>query len=173
MFKEKLEEGKVGESQIAQWLKSRGHNILPVYDIEKNQHAGPAVYTSSGEMIIAPDMLVFGNGETIWIEAKHKNAFTWHRNTQKYTTGIDIHHYYQYMKIMSLVDWPVWLLFLHRNGCAKDSDPGPSGLFGQSLKYLIHNENHRSEKWGKHGMVYWAVDKLKHLADYPIVSERS
>lgn len=168
MFEKKLNAGKVGESQIAMWLKNRGNHILPIYEIEKGQYAGPAVYVSSGEKIIAPDMLIFGNGQTVWIEAKHKNAFSWHRKTGCFVTGIDLHHYAQYQKIMTLIDWPIWLLFLHREGIAKDSPPGPSGLFGNELQYLIKHENHRHKKWGKSGMVYWSINNLKKLANYPL-----
>lgn len=168
MFEQKLQIGKVGESQIAEWLKSRGHNILPIYEIEKGQYAGPAIYASDGSTIIAPDMLIFGGGKTIWIEAKHKNAFTWHRITKKFVTGIDLKHYFDYQKVRLLIDWPVWLLFLHRSGIAKDSLAGPAGLFGNDLEYLMKHENHRHENWGKTGMVYWAVEHLIKLANYPL-----
>lgn len=167
-FQKKLETGKVGESQIANWLKGRGHHILPVYEIEKGQYAGPAVFSSDGESIIAPDMVIFGKGKTIWIEAKHKNAFSWHRKTQRFVTGIDLHHYQQYQKIMELADWPVWLLFLHRGGSAKDSMQSPAGLYGNDLSYLVKHENHRHENWGVSGMVYWSKDSLIKLADYPL-----
>jgi hypothetical protein len=167
-FERQLTQGKVGESEIAEWLKRRGHHILPVYEIEKNQYKGPAVYTSCGGTAIAPDMLCFGNGQTTWIEAKHKDAFTWHRMTERFCTGIDLHHYSEYQKVASLIDWPVWLLFLHRGGVAKDSPPSPSGLYGNDLKKLMRCENHRHNNWGKTGMVYWEIGALKKLADYPL-----
>lgn len=166
-FDKKLESGKVGESQIANWLKSKGHNILPVYEIEKGQYAGPSVYSSAGDNIIAPDLLIFGQ-ETVWVEAKHKTAFSWHRKTKRFVTGIDIHHYFQYQKILDLVDWPIWLLFLHKGGQAKDSPESPSGLFGNNLLYLMCNENHRHDNHGRTGMVYWAINDLKKMAGYPL-----
>jgi len=168
MFETQLKAGKVGESQIAQWLKSRGYNILPIYEIEKGQYAGPAVYTADNNKIIAPDMLVFKDEKVIWVEAKHKNAFTWHRMSEQFVTGIDLNHYFDYQKIAKIVVWPVWILFLHREGIAKNSHQGPTGLFGNDLKYLIKHENHRHKNWGKHGMVYWAVEHLKKIADYPL-----
>lgn len=168
-FEKSLTQGKIGESEIAKWFKHKGYHILPIYEIEKNQYAGPALYASDGRSIIAPDMLIFGNKKSIyWIEAKHKNAFTWHRISKRFVTGIDLHHYKEYQKIRKLINWPIWLLFLHREGRAKDSPPGPSGLFGNDLDYLTQNENHRHSNWGKTGMVYWAVDKLKKMADYPL-----
>lgn len=169
MFDVQLKRGKIGESQIANWFKSKGYHVLPVYEIEKNQYAGPAVFSVNGEKIIAPDMLIFGKEKPIyWIEAKHKNAFTWHRKSKRFVTGIDLHHYKEYQKLSKLIDWPIWLLFLHKPGIAKDSPPGPSGLFGNNLEYLMQNENHRHANWGKSGMVYWAIDKLKKLSDYPL-----
>jgi len=167
-FNAKLAEGKVGESQIANWLKNRGHHILPVYEIEKGQYKGPAVYSSVGESIIAPDMLIFGKGKTIWIEAKHKDAFSYHRMTGRFVTGIDLHHYEQYQKIRRLVDWPVWLMFLHRGGSAKDSAKSNSGLYCGEIEYLMANENHRHKNHGRTGMVYWAEKVLKKLSDYPL-----
>ncbi len=173
MFEQLYKAGKVGESQIAEWLKQRGHHILPVYEIEKGQYAGPAVYSSNGDSIVAPDMLVFGKGKTVWIEAKHKNAFTWHRKSQRWVTGIDLHHYHQYQKIMALVEWPVWLLFLHRGGQAKDSGVSPAGLFGNDLEYLATHENHQHKNHGRTGMVYWNINALKKMADYPLVGANS
>ncbi len=167
-FDSRLNEGKVGESEIAEWLKIRGHNVLPVYEIEKNQYSGPAVYTSKGESVIAPDMLIFGNGKTTWIEAKHKNAFTLHRITGNMVTGIDLHHYKQYQKILTLNEWPVYLMFLHRGGQAKDSPVSNSGLYCGELNHLMKNENHRHDNWGKSGMVYWAESTLQKLSGYPL-----
>ena len=166
-FEKSLEFGKTGESAIAEFLKRRGFNILPVYEKIDNENKGPTLFMADGSSIIAPDMLVFGNGKTIWIEAKHKTAFTWHRITQRWVTGIDRHHYHQYLKIAEASEWPVWLLFLHKNGSAKDTPPGfqsPTGLFGNEIFKLSKSINHTSRNWGKNGMVYWWHESLIFLA---------
>lgn len=170
-FEKSLEVGKVGESEIAKWFRGKGYHILPVYEIEKNQFKGPAVFSADGTEIIAPDMLVFSSDKTWWIEAKHKSAFTWHRISKRWVTGIDLHHYEEYLRINRLAVWPVWLMFLHKDGIAKDTPKGmksPTGLFGNSLQHLFLNENHRHRNHGKSGMVYWSVDQLIKIADYPI-----
>jgi len=167
-FKQSLEIGKTGESEIAKWLINRGSSILPVYEIAENQFKGPAVYSADNLSIIAPDMLIFKEGKATFIEAKHKEAFSWHRISQKWVTGIDLHHYLQYQKIEETLKVPVWIMFLHRGGKAKDSEKSPAGLFGNSLEFLAKNENHRHENWGKSGMVYWNIDSLKKLSDYPL-----
>lgn len=42
-FNETLAKGKVGESLIAQWLKSRGSHVLPIYEVETGQYKGPSI----------------------------------------------------------------------------------------------------------------------------------
>jgi hypothetical protein len=162
-FKQALEFGKTGESVIANFMKSRGLNVLPVYEKTDNEYKGPALYCSDGKSLTAPDMLCFGN-KVLWVEAKHKNAFSWHRNSQRWVTGIDAHHFAQYLKVRDVSGWPVWLMFLHREGTAIDTPDGmvsPSGLFGNDITFLENNVNHTHQNWGRHGMVYWAHDKLK------------
>ena len=172
-FQQTLQEGKTGESQIAEWIKRNGSHILPIYEIADNQFKGPALYCSQGETIIAPDMAVFNNKGVTFIEAKHKNAFSWYRNKQIWTTGIDLHHYEQYKKFKKALGYPVWILFLHRGGKAKDSSESPSGLYGESIDVLEKTEDHRSNKWGKSGMVYWDKDSLKKLSNYPLQESKA
>ena len=167
-FKRQLAKGKVGESSISQWLRGRGFNVLPIYEIEMDQGKGPALFSADGGEIIAPDILAFKGDKFIWVEAKHKTAFSWHRNTNRFVTGIDLRHYMEYQKINMLVNFPVWLMFLHQGGQAKDSVLSPSGLFGNNINFLVKHENHRSGNWGKSGMVYWAVKSLRKLSEYPL-----
>ncbi|MDP2676061.1 MAG: hypothetical protein Q8O83_00010 [bacterium] len=165
-FNSNLKYGQVGESRIAEWLKSRGNSILPVYEIEKQTGKGPRLF-SPDRSIIAPDMFIFKGKDCFWIEAKHKTAFTWHRITNRWVTGIDLKHYGDYCIIDDYSPFPVWLLFLHEGGQAKDSpSDSPKGLFGNALEYLRTHENHRHENWGNSGMVYWAIEALKRM-QYP------
>ena len=167
-FNESLAEGKAGESEISQWLMGRGLNILPIYEVLQGNYKGPTLYAADGQSIIAPDLLAFNGQKIIWCEAKHKTAFTWHRISQQFVTGIDLHHYLQYQQVSVLVDWPIWLLFLHKGGQAKDSPPSPAGLYGNDLKHLVKTENHRHTNHGKTGMVYWSEKSLKKLSNYPL-----
>jgi len=169
-FIEKLQFGKVGESKIAQWLIARGYCVLPVYEKQIDTGKGPVLYSSSGDFI-APDMLVYNKKAVRWVEAKTKDGFTWHRITERWTTGIDLRHYQDYLAMVASSPWPMWLLFLHLdpNG-AKDTPSelvgkSPVGLFGNDLLFLSQHENHRHDNWGKSGMVYWARDNLKLLSN--------
>lgn len=162
-FEENLKAGKVGESLIARFLRGRGYSVLPVYEKEIDEGKGPVLFTARAGVLIAPDMLVFNQRQMAWIEAKTKSAFTWHRATACWNTGINLPHWEDYLKIAEISPISIWIFFLHLNGEAKDTPEGmtsPTGLFGNSLKYLREHEHHR---WVD--MVYWGLMDLKKIAD--------
>lgn len=164
-FQDRFAYGCAGESLISRWLRRRGFSILPVYEKLIDDGKGPRLFLAD-ETLIAPDLFAFRAQKALWIEAKHKTAFSWHRLTGRWVTGIDLRHYDDYCRVDEETPWPVWLLFLHDGGQAKDSPPNsPSGLFGNRLSILRRCENHRHANWGNTGMVYWAVECLHKLAD--------
>ena len=169
-FERNLSMGHMGESLIARWLQSRGHAVFPAYQIEYDTGKGPQLFSADGNCVL-PDLLVFRNGSILWFEAKHKTCFTWHWTTERWTTGIDLRHYKEYLKVAQKTQLPVWLLFFHPNAvpAQRDVDHGcpsqcPTGLFGGDLKDLERCESHRSYKWGPSGMVYWAESSLRLIA---------
>jgi len=165
-FKENLETGKTGESFLANWFKYKGYNILPVYEQINPKFKGPTVYMADGSEIVSPDMIIFKKDKIFWIEVKCKSAFTEYHITGKFQTGIDIKHFRDYQKIMKNFSGEVWLLFLQGKGIAKDSNQGPSGLYGNTLKYLTEHVDHESENYGPSGMVYWNLEDLKFMDSY-------
>lgn len=167
-FNQMLAFGKLGESAIAEWLNKRGWNVLPVYEKQIDEGKGPQLFTPMGQLI-APDLFAFKplDSKSLWIEAKHKSVFSWHRKTRRWVTGIDLMHYGDYLKIDTLSPWPIWLLFLHVQSSIPERDepwPCPVGLFGQTINELKQKENHRHSNWGKTGMVYWWEKNLVRLA---------
>jgi hypothetical protein len=171
-FQYQLGFGKIAESAIAKYLiEEKGYAILPVYEIEHPNRKGPRL-SSGGDELRAPDMLAFRDDKTLWIEAKHKTAFTWHRKTSKWVTGIDMSCYQDYLKINERIHHPVWLMFLHcsstpdtrdlRHGCPNRC---PVGLYGNTLDYLHSRVNHTFRGYGHGGMVYWAESKLHKIAE--------
>lgn len=171
-FDENLAVGQAGESAIARWLRNRGCTILPVYEKIIDNGKGPHLFLPT-QSVVAPDLFVFKGMDAYWVEAKHKSAFSWHRMTERWVTGIDLHHYNQYCIVDEQTPWSVWLLFLHRGGQAKDSPANsPAGLFGNTLEFLSKNENHRHDNWGRSGMVYWAHSSLKLMADLAALVEK-
>ena len=166
-FAQSLEAGQIGEGLIARWLIRRGSSVLPAYQIEIQHGKGPRFFTPDG-VFVSPDLLVFSGEKVTWIEAKTKSAFTWHRISRTWQTGIDLRHWHDYVKVDMLSNWPVWLMFLQRPGVAKDTPPGmvcPAGLFGNEVSRLVGSVHHEHEGHGPSGMVYWTDDALKKLAD--------
>lgn len=167
-FRTQLTIGKVGESHVARWLRSRcGYNVLPIYEKELSEGKGPTLFPARHRPLIAPDMLVFrttkgGEQRIRWIEAKTKSAFTWYRKGRRWVTGIDLRHYTEYQKVAAMSPWPLWIMFLQHPGRAKDSPDGcPVGLFGRDITYLMEHEDHR---WDEGGMVYWWHGDLELIA---------
>lgn len=175
-FYQTLRHGKIGEGLIANWLKSRGWHIQPVYEKELHTGKGPQIYTASNTQLVAPDMLVFnGLGCFKWVEAKTKSAFSWNRTLSIWVTGIDLRHYKDYLEVARLSTLPVCLMFLHLDGEAKDTPNGmmsPTGLYYGDITYLSKNESHRSDKWAN-GMVYWDYHTLKKIAELQDVLSKS
>lgn len=174
-FARKLATGQLGESLIARWCMSRGNSLIPVYEKEIDTGKGPRFFSPEGQFV-APDMFLLP--AMMFIEAKHKTVFSWSRKYQCWCTGIDINHYEGYQRVQAISGRPVWLLFLHRSATpdARDLAAGcppqcPTGLFGEDLRFLADNENHRHENWGRYGMVYWSADKLKLLARLEAIEE--
>lgn len=167
-FSRKFAVGQIGEGLIAKWCRSRGNSVLPVYEKEIDTGKGPRFFTREGQLV-APDMFLMPS--MTWAESKHKTVFSWHRLTARWVTGIDVNHYLAYIEVQKVSGRPVWLLFLHRVATPHERDIAagcprrcPVGLFGERLDHLQHHENHRSDKWGRYGMVYWAADDLRCLA---------
>jgi len=166
-FEQRLAQGRVGESLIARWLQRRGYNVLPAYEIVEAQFKGPRIFSAERDLV-APDFLAFRffreQKRVLWVEAKSKAAFTWHRLSGTYQDGIDKRHWLDYLELRQRVDWPLWLLFLHSpGGLAKDNPPGmrpPSGLFGNEVLRLAACINHEFDGMGSGGMVYWRCADL-------------
>lgn len=179
MFNRQLEFGRVGESVISNWLQSRGHLVFPAYEKEINTGKGPQLFCADGDLVL-PDILVFSGEKIQWVEAKHKTCFSWHRITGRWVTGIDLRHYNEYLKVAERTNLPVWLMFYHpqdkpdnrdiQHGCPPQC---PIGLFGNDIAWLKDNENHRSDRWGSSGMVYWAVESLILILSADVASQHA
>lgn len=186
-FQAKLAWGQLAETDIAAWLMSRGAKLLPAYDIEYDSGKGPRLFGKDFQAA-TPDFLIWRQGKSLWIEAKHKTVFTWrYTNARKglsaercWETGIDYHHWLDYGRIQQETGMPVWLLFLHRSDCPhpRDLQRGsppqcPVGLFGKDIDSLSHEQSfshidpgtNRIKNNGRHGMIYWPLCSLDFIAE--------
>lgn len=176
-FQQSLQHGMVGESFIARWLISRGDIILPAYEKIFDTGKGPQLF-AKGRKLIAPDLLSINPARsampTVWFECKTKSVFSWYRMGQSWVTGIDLRHYEDYLAVRDITHMPVFLLFLHTSPVPDRKDlpycgqrKCPTGLFGGNIDRLMQQESHRSDRWGRTGMVYWALPTLKFYAPLP------
>jgi len=169
-FSTTLAIGQVGEGRIATWLRRKNWSVLPVYEVEMGSGKGPRLFTPI-RPLIATDLFAFNRDRALWIEAKTKTVFTWHRITSEWQTGIDLRHYRDYLHVDDCTPWPVWLMFLHTESRPSPCDRGycpdmcPTGLYGDELGKLRKCESHRSDKHGPSGMVYWSIGSLRKLAE--------
>ena len=169
-FDDDLKEGLLGEGLIARWLNGRGWNVLPAYEIEMQSGKGPRLLSAEAGKLIAPDLFVFNRATFLWVEAKTKSAFTWHRRTNTFQTGIDRRHWLDYLTVGQTTGLPVWLMFLHKDGKnAKDTPSGmisPSGLYSQEIGKLQNTIDHEHKNYGTSGMVYWKESSLRKICEY-------
>ena len=174
-FLDNLAWGQVGESLIAEWLKNKGYSVLPVYEKEIDNGKGPRLFMPTGQLI-APDIFAFTFDRALWVEAKHKNRFTWYGKEKCWNTGIDKRHYDDYCRVAKETPYDVWLFFLHQRSDAwredvekRDAPPVcPTGLFAGNLNNLP--QPRFSPDYAK-GMVYWKETDLKKLAELSDVLE--
>lgn len=168
-FNQSLVIGQMGESQIAQWMRSRGWHILPAYEKEIDNGKGPRLFTAHGGQLIAPDLLALRGGRFVWIEAKHKEHFTWYRKEQAFQTGIDKRHFDDYVRVADKTGLEVWVMFLHRSDQTwiEDVRQGapvkcPTGLFRQRVRTMDACKRYGHQH--ANGMYYWSVDQLEKIA---------
>lgn len=162
--------GKIAETYIALWLRrTRGWSILPIYEKEIDEGKGPRFFTPDRE-IVAPDILAMKGKSVRWIEAKHKSVFTWYRKSpqeDKWQTGIDAHHFFEYCRIAEHSPHEVWLLFLHSSDEARDYNggrPSPTGLYGNNLLAIAALAEVRLDTTQNRELAYWHRTDLIQLA---------
>lgn len=167
-FRDFLATGKVAESEITRWLMRRGCLVSPVYEQAESKFEGPRMFAIENDIdrkFVAPDLLAFKlankPGERVFfVEAKCKSGFTWSRRYKRFETGIDRHHFQDYIEIRRRTGVPLWILFLQKGGAVKDAPPhkpdSPRGLFGNEIFALATKISHEHDGWGKGGMVYWS-----------------
>lgn len=174
-FEDNLKFGQLAETAIAKFLMAKGWLVCPAYEKECDTGKGPRLFGAIRNYVL-PDMTIFKGNKVLFVEAKHKTVFTWFYKKERWTTGIDLHHYADYRAIAKLLPYPLWLLFLHRCSQPTENDLAhgapdecPTGLFGGLIDDLETKESHRSKEkigdtgWGRHGMVYWADYDLRRI----------
>ena len=87
---------------ICKKLRRNGWNVLPAYEISE-QKKSPRLFTSECGNLIIPDLLVFKDDKIMWVEVKSKSAFTWHRKTETWQTGLDNNYWNDYISVFVII----------------------------------------------------------------------
>lgn len=164
-FAANLKRGQQSELTIRDWLEKQGYAVVPAYEKEPGDFKGPRMFSADGDLVL-PDLFACRGGASMWVEAKDKSGFTWHRKTGEWTTGIDERVYLDYLKVAQKSGLPVWLFFLQRGLPTKGSTlASPTGLYGNPIDYLSEHEHHRHDNFNNgRGGVFWSMDALRFLA---------
>jgi hypothetical protein len=138
----------------------------------KKPNERPSALTPDGEIVIA-DYMMCKEGRSCWGEAKSKTRSNWFYSKGEWQTGMDLYYFRAYQEISKTSGLPMFVFFLHEdpNPSAQDLANGspetaPTGLWVNTLEWLAKKENydHMYDGYGRGGMIYWNVSRLKQLA---------
>lgn len=152
-FEECLKVGEQGEKDVAIHLLELGYNVLPLYQFEPT--FAPRIFNIH-KNLTAPDLIVFNNAKTTFVEVKSKNR--WIKYAGIIETGCDYRLYKEYKELSLMTKMPLHIIFNH-------SIDDPCGYF-----YIDINEqgrywdgcNENGEKKSK-AMYFWQCHQLKKL----------
>ena len=166
IFNDSLKFGLGGERIVAEIMRARGWTVVQVGG-QHGEYQGPRIELPMGLTLVSPDLIIMKNGKTFWIEVKRKSVFSFHKNSQKITTGIDLDKWIDYLEADRYGSFPLWLFFLHESDTVRDAPDGiarpKTGIyFGQARK-LKQTELHRHRNFGSHGGVFWDIATLGFL----------
>lgn len=149
--------GLLGEKAIEERLREAGAYVISHYtrDDEQTRTKGPRLYGNAGAFVL-PDLDVISpTGIRIWVEVKTKATATAYRNDGNVLQhGIDLAHYYDYLRVEALTKTEVWIVI-------QETDHGWIGC-GHIPELRVHHER-RSNTYGTGGMVYFNRSEFKPL----------
>lgn len=108
-FEKQLEYGEDGEHIVADYLLKKEFVILPLYQFENKNQTPYLLYDK--KLLILPDLTVWKNGKTYFIEVKRKRQ--WVKFKNKIETGINYKLFKSYEEITLITDSIIYLWFVH------------------------------------------------------------
>lgn len=109
LFLRRLKDGVEGEKEVANIFLNLGYSLMPMYQF-KNLNESPKIYSDSISTV-SPDLILFKNNKTVFIEVKKKTK--WIRNNKTLETGCDYRLYQEYLKIAQQTKIKLILVFNH------------------------------------------------------------
>jgi hypothetical protein len=171
IFNDALKFGLGGERIVAEMFKAKGWVVVQVGG-QHGAYQGPRIELPLGLVQVCPDLIVMNGAKALWIEVKRKSQFAYHRNSKTFVTGVDLHHWKEYLANDLYGSFPMWLFFVHETSSVHSLPFGESavrprpGLYFERVRWMEshkHHEyhNHGANNFGNHGGIFWDVTKLK------------
>jgi len=151
-FEDRLEYGKEAEDEIYNFLLRKGWSLIPTQPFKSDK--GQRVYRLEDDYP-APDTIAFKNGNSRWIEVKHKTHASEYKNV--WTVGMEKRYFNDYLQIEKDSGIPVHIFFL----VDVSDNKTPFGMFEKGLKFLLKSIHSRSDDY-----LFWDVSKLSRINLY-------
>lgn len=152
-FKLNLAFGQEGEKEVTFLLLKKGYSILPLYQFTDD--ISPKIL--KGDLsFVSPDLTIFKNGKTTFIEAKRKTGWVKYKETIE--TGCDFRLYEHYKKVSSETGIELWMVFVHEN-------EKPNGIYAINIKEEGRYWDGKTPQ-GKSvhkPMFFWNFNKMKQI----------
>ena len=159
-FDDRLNFGVEGEDFAAAWARRLGFSVLPHQPCPPNGKGGPRILTPHHGELVAPDLPLWREGVPLLLEVKRKAAFTLHRATGAWVTGVEASYFEQYCRVWDVTGVRTFLGFVH------DDDPAQLTLGGEVWQ-LAQRVHHQYPETGDSRMLYWDRRRLVNLAEHP------
>lgn len=152
-FHAKLAAAQQWEAAFAAWLiAERGCHVLAATEYSKRGTHAPCLLGNPA--LIAPDLLVGQNGTSAWFEIKKKDRADWHRNSQRFVTGLPLRLWEQYAGVQAATGLDVNVIFIH---CEEDAVVG--GILAE-LEAAVSHQYKGINLYGEH-MLYFKFEALR------------
>lgn len=111
-FQLNLAYGIEGEREVAEIFIKNGYSILPMFQF-KELNSAPKIIKQNNTELISPDLILFKNNKTLFVEVKKKNR--WVKNNNILETGCDYRLYTHYLDIVNNTGINLIMVFNHVN----------------------------------------------------------
>ena len=145
--------------------------MVPAYQVADDSPVGPRVLGPAGKCFVAPDLLCIEPGKSVaWVEAKHKEHWSWYGVRKRWEGGIDVRDWANYRRLREVSGVPIWIMFLVQSDKPHPSDVkwlpvgkrAPTGLYG--IEVADAQECVRTAPQWARGMAYWPIEEMERFA---------
>ncbi len=169
---EEYRHGEEAQQAVLEYLRSRGHSVLPVYGMTAVDPStkAPVLLCPTGTVVV-PDLLAFcPNDNTVWVEVKGKQRPGFYRIYKCHTHAIDYSLLEEYERVEEATGLNVWLVIRERKSPEQHDEPGQETGEPALLAISVRDARRLGERSmtlfsgrGGRGAWWWKRDDMKVL----------